>query len=53
MESTPETATKSIGEGLWLIWRYEGRNTLSYYLRRRDTLDALARDMDVPKHEVR
>jgi serine/threonine protein kinase len=28
------------------MWRYEGQNTLAYYLRRRDTLRALARDLD-------
>jgi hypothetical protein len=28
-------------------WRYEGSNTLAYYLRRRDALRALARDMGV------
>jgi hypothetical protein len=31
------------------VWRYEGSNTLAYYLRRRDTLRALARDLDVPE----
>ena len=30
------------------MWRYEGSRTLAYYLRRRDTLRALAADMDVP-----
>lgn len=29
------------------LWRFEGSNTLAYYLRRRDTLRALARDLDV------
>jgi serine/threonine protein kinase len=33
--------------GLWLAWRYEGTRTLAYYLRRRDALRALARDLAV------
>lgn len=52
IEATRETATPGIGEGLWLMWRYEGRNTLSYYLRRKDTIQVLARDMGVPEDEV-
>lgn len=31
------------------MWRYEGANTLAFYLRRRDGLRALARDLDVPE----
>ena len=31
------------------MWRFEGNNTLAYYLRRRDALAALARDLDVPE----
>lgn len=31
------------------VWRYEGANTLAFYLRRRDGLRALARDLDVPE----
>lgn len=34
------------------LWRFEGQNTLAYYLRRRDTLRALARDLDVPEDIV-
>jgi hypothetical protein len=34
------------------MWRYEGSNTLAYYLRRRDTLRALARDLAVPEDIV-
>lgn len=34
------------------MWKYEGSRTLSYYLRRRDTLQALAEDMDVPEEAV-
>lgn len=34
------------------MWRYEGSNTLAYYLRRRDTLKALARDLDVSEDIV-
>jgi serine/threonine protein kinase len=31
------------------VWRYEGANTLAFYLRRRDGIRALARDLDVPE----
>lgn len=34
------------------MWRYEGQNTLAYYLRRRDTLRALGRDLGVPPEIV-
>jgi energy-converting hydrogenase A subunit M len=34
------------------LWRYEGQNTLAYYLRRRDALRALARDLEVPEEIV-
>jgi hypothetical protein len=34
------------------MWRYEGSRTLAYYLKRRDTLRALAQDMDVPEDAV-
>lgn len=34
------------------LWRYEGQNTLAYYLRRRDALRALARDLEVPEDIV-
>lgn len=34
------------------MWRYEGQNTLAYYLRRRDTLRCLARDLDCPEDIV-
>lgn len=42
-------AAGNLTPGLWLMWRYEGANTLAYYLRRRDGLKALARDMGVPE----
>ncbi|KIY99127.1 putative Serine/threonine-protein kinase SNT7 [Monoraphidium neglectum] len=45
-------ASRSLTPGLWLVWRYEGINTLAYYLRRRDALQALARDLDVPEDLV-
>lgn len=38
--------------GLWLLWDYEGDRTLSYYLRRRDCLKVLAKDLDVPEEIV-
>ena len=34
------------------MWRYEGQKTLSYYLKRRDCLDALAEDLGVEKSAV-
>lgn len=34
------------------MWRFEGRSTLAYYLKRRDTLRALARDLAVPDSAV-
>ena len=45
-------AAGNLTPGLWLVWRYEGANTLAYYLRRRDGLRALARDLDVPEQLV-
>jgi hypothetical protein len=30
------------------VWRYEGARTLAAYLRRRDCVAALARDLGVP-----
>ncbi len=35
-------ATSSLTPGLWLMWKYEGSRTLSYYLRRRDTVRAIS-----------
>ena len=34
------------------MWRYEGQNTLAYYLRRRDTLRSLAKDLDCSEEIV-
>lgn len=34
------------------VWRYEGAKTLSAYLRRRDCVSALARDLGVPAEAV-
>jgi hypothetical protein len=34
------------------MWRYEGSRTLAHYLRRRDTLRALAADLEVPLEAV-
>ena len=34
------------------MWRYEGSKTLSYYLRRRDTIRALSLDLEVPESAV-
>lgn len=34
------------------VWKYEGCRTLSYYLKRRDCLQVLARDLGVPEKAV-
>lgn len=34
------------------MWRYEGHKTLSYYLKRRDCIAALAEDLGVDKSAV-
>lgn len=34
------------------MWRYEGSKTLAYYLKRRDCVPALARDLRVPEAAV-
>jgi hypothetical protein len=34
------------------LWRYEGGRTLSYYLKRRDTINALAEDLEVEPEQV-
>lgn len=34
------------------VWKYEGCRTLSYYLKRRDCLQALAKDLGVPEQAV-
>jgi serine/threonine protein kinase len=38
--------------GLWLAWRYEGTKTLNSYLRRRDALRALGRDLGITEDAV-
>lgn len=43
---------RKLSPGLWLVWRYEGANTLAYYLRRRDCLAALGADLAVPQEAV-
>ena len=34
------------------VWRYEGSKTLAYYLKRRDCIRALAKDLAVPEEAV-
>ncbi len=34
------------------VWAYQGNKTLAYYLKRRDCMDALARDMCVAEEVV-
>ncbi|GLI68475.1 hypothetical protein VaNZ11_012901 [Volvox africanus] len=48
-EVADSEATGRLTPGLWLVWKYEGSKTLSYYLRRRDTIRALATDLEVPE----
>ena len=43
--------TESFGHTLQ-VWKYEGCRTLSYYLRRRDCIQALAKDLAVPEQAV-
>jgi len=50
--SDEEARRSTLTTGLWLMWKYEGSRTLDYYLRRRDTIRALARDLDVPEASV-
>ena len=40
-----EESVGKLSEGLWLVWKYEGDRTLAYYLRRRDCIEALAKDL--------
>ena len=47
-----QEANPSLTAGLWLMWKYEGSKTLSYYCRRRDTIRALAQDLEVPEEAV-
>ncbi|GAX79925.1 hypothetical protein CEUSTIGMA_g7365.t1 [Chlamydomonas eustigma] len=49
---TDDDATTSLTPGLWLAWKYEGSRTLSYYLRRRDTMRSLAQELDIPEEAV-
>ncbi|KAI8473395.1 MAG: kinase-like domain-containing protein [Monoraphidium minutum] len=45
-------AARNLTAGLWLVWRFEGTHTLAFYLRRKDALPALARDLGVPEELV-
>ena len=47
--SSSSSVSSRLTPGLWLAWRYEGTHTLAYYLRRRDALRALGRDLGVPQ----
>lgn len=48
-----EEGMGKLSEGLWLVWKYEGDRTLAYYLRRRDCIEALAKDLGLEdKKEV-
>ena len=39
-------------KGLWLVWESQGLNTLAYYLKRRDCILALAKDLNVAEEAV-
>lgn len=52
IEVAEEQATTKLTQGVWLMWRYEGHRTLSYYLKRRDCIAALSEDMGVDKSAV-
>ncbi|KAL0019460.1 hypothetical protein WJX77_005863 [Trebouxia sp. C0004] len=52
IEVAEEQATTKLTQGVWLMWRYEGHRTLSYYLKRRDCIAALSADMGVDKSAV-
>ncbi len=45
VDVNPDEAAARLTAGRWLMWRYEGSNTLAYYMRRRDALRALGRDL--------
>ncbi|KAK9866922.1 hypothetical protein WJX84_004340 [Apatococcus fuscideae] len=54
IEVTATQATKALTEGLWLMWRYEGSQTLWSYMRRTslfrdECLTALAADLCLPE----
>ncbi|KAK9838686.1 hypothetical protein WJX74_001413 [Apatococcus lobatus] len=54
IEVTPTQATKSLTEGLWLMWRFEGSQTLWSYMRRTslfrdECLVTLAADLCMPE----
>ncbi|KAK9798998.1 hypothetical protein WJX73_001206 [Symbiochloris irregularis] len=51
-EVTQAEAKGGLTAGLWLMWRYEGTNTLADYLKRRNCLEALSRDLQVPQAAV-
>jgi len=42
----------SIPTGKWLVWKYEGDKTLSYFLNRRDCDEALGLELDVSYKSV-
>lgn len=47
-----DEARGRLSRGLWLVWAYQGNKTLAYYLKRRDCIEALARDLGVPEDVV-
>ncbi|KAK9822826.1 hypothetical protein WJX81_005812 [Elliptochloris bilobata] len=51
-EVARDQAFGKLTEGVWLVWRYEGSRTLAAYLRRRDCLPALSRELGVPAEAV-
>jgi len=48
----PSEVRGKLTKGLWLVWEAQGLNTLAYYLRRRDCIPALAKDLSVAEEAV-
>jgi len=52
LEVQPEDASSRLTQGLWLVWDYEGAQTLGSFLRRRDCVRSLAADLGVPEADA-
>jgi serine/threonine protein kinase len=52
IEVDPTEVRGKLTKGLWLVWEAQGLNTLAYYLKRRDCIAALAKDLEVPEDAV-
>eukprot|EP00210_Caulerpa_lentillifera_P003569 g3404.t1 len=47
-----EESSGTLTQGTWLLWRFQGERTLATYMRRRDTISALAQDLKVEESDV-